>query len=256
MLASVVWYAAGVLLAVGAICVLRPIRRLGLPTRRRALGAVAGALIVLTACVFISPGVERITVPASELDNAFPAFHFNEVHSTVVNAPPDRVYRAMLDVTADELPLYRLLTRVRCLGRCEGESILNPGTGASLVQTALKTSFRTLAEIPNQELVFGTFVVAPSNAGARTWTKEAYIALQDPGYVKAAMNFEVRAIATGSELRTETRVFATDPASLRVFTAYWRTILPGSAIIRRQWLAAIKRRAENPGAPSTSLPRS
>jgi hypothetical protein len=39
-------------------------------------------------------------------------------------------------------------------------------------------------------------------------------------------------------------VFATDPASLRSFTAYWRTILPGSAIIRRQWLAAIKRRAE------------
>ena len=237
-------------LIAGGICVLRPIRRLGLPTRRRAAGAMAAALVVLIACVVISPGVERILTPANELDKAFPAFHFNEVHSTVVNAAPERVYRAMLDVTADELPLYRLLTRVRCLGRCEGESILNPGAGASLVQTALKTSFRTLAEVPGQELVFGTFVVAPSNAGARTWTKEAYIALQDPGYVKAAMNFQVRAIATGSELRTETRVFATDPASLRVFTAYWRTILPGSAIIRRQWLDAIKRRAESGPTPT------
>ena len=47
-------------------------------------------------------------------------------------------------------------------------------------------------------------------------------------------------------LTTETRVFATDPSARRRFAVYWRVIYPGSALIRRSWLDAIKRRAENP----------
>jgi hypothetical protein len=42
---------------------------------------------------------------------------------------------------------------------------------------------------------------------------------------------------------TETRVFATSPAARRRFAAYWRVIYPGSAIIRRSWLRAIRHRA-------------
>jgi uncharacterized SAM-binding protein YcdF (DUF218 family) len=47
----------------------------------------------------------------------------------------------------------------------------------------------------------------------------------------------------GSVVSTETRVFATSPAARRRFAAYWRVIYPGSAIIRRMWLRAIRRRA-------------
>jgi hypothetical protein len=43
---------------------------------------------------------------------------------------------------------------------------------------------------------------------------------------------------------TETRVLATDEQTLKMFTAYWRTIFPGSAILRVTWLRAIKARAE------------
>ena len=45
-------------------------------------------------------------------------------------------------------------------------------------------------------------------------------------------------------LTTETRVFATDRRTLHAFTAYWRTIFPGSWILRVTWLNAIARRAE------------
>ncbi|HYW41393.1 MAG TPA: hypothetical protein VE959_00970 [Bryobacteraceae bacterium] len=34
------------------------------------------------------------------------------------------------------------------------------------------------------------------------------------------------------------------PQLLHGFAAYWRMIYPGSALIRRMWLRAIKRRAE------------
>jgi hypothetical protein len=39
-------------------------------------------------------------------------------------------------------------------------------------------------------------------------------------------------------------VVATDAASRRRFGFYWRLIQPGSALVRRGWLAAAKRRAE------------
>ena len=58
------------------------------------------------------------------------------------------------------------------------------------------------------------------------------------------MNFCVWPVESGSELRTETRVLATDAASRRRFGRYWRLIQPGSALVRRDWLAAAKPRAE------------
>jgi hypothetical protein len=66
------------------------------------------------------------------------------------------------------------------------------------------------------------------------------------GYAKAVMNFylAVRADNTGVILTTETRILASDPATRRKFARYWRVIFPGSALIRRMWLRAIKRRAE------------
>ncbi len=121
---------------------------------------------------------------------------------------------------------------------------MNPAARTPILVSALK-SFRKLGERPNEELVFGGFVAAPPGAAARDWTLEAYVALTDPGYAKVAMNFRLQPLPNGAtRLHTETRVFATDSSMRRVFTVYWRTILPGSAIIRRQWLRAIKARAE------------
>jgi hypothetical protein len=65
-----------------------------------------------------------------------------------------------------------------------------------------------------------------------------------PGYVKVAMNFHLAEIAGGCRVSTETRVLATDSSARWKFAVYWRIIYPGSALIRRMWLAAIKRRAE------------
>jgi hypothetical protein len=114
------------------------------------------------------------------------------------------------------------------------------------------TSFRTLAEQPNREIVFAGFVAAPPGAATRAWTRDAYTALEDPGYAKVAMSFRLEPDAAGGVvLYTETRVYATDRSTRRAFTPYWRTIYPGSAILRRTWLKAIKARAEA-ATPRTS----
>jgi hypothetical protein len=49
----------------------------------------------------------------------------------------------------------------------------------------------------------------------------------------------------GVRVTTETRVFADNAAAARRFAVYWRVIQPGSDLIRRGWLRAIKRRAES-----------
>src|SRR5439155_2417660 len=67
-----------------------------------------------------------------------------------------------------------------------------------------------------------------------------------PGFCKAAMNFRLRDEGGGwVRLTTETRVLALDASARRRFAAYWRVISPGSAFIRRMWLDAVKRRAED-----------
>jgi hypothetical protein len=48
----------------------------------------------------------------------------------------------------------------------------------------------------------------------------------------------------GSIVSTETRVYVNDAWAMRRFAVYWRIIHPGSDIIRRMWLWAIKLRAE------------
>jgi hypothetical protein len=58
------------------------------------------------------------------------------------------------------------------------------------------------------------------------------------------MNFLVLPDGKGGSLvSTETRIHASDAAARRRFAAYWRVIYPGSALIRRMWLRAIRRRA-------------
>ena len=181
---------------------------------------------------------------ASELDRLTPTFQFRERHSTTVRATPERAYRAIRDVTAAEIVLFRTLTWLRRLGRPGPESVLNAPERRPLLDVATRTTFLTLADGP-REIVVGTVVVAPPRA-PRPSTPEEFIDLAGrSGYALATMNFSVDPLSDGTcVISTETRVYATDERSRRRFAAYWRLINLGSAFIRVMWLRAIKRRAE------------
>ena len=60
-----------------------------------------------------------------------------------------------------------------------------------------------------------------------------FVAFEEPGYAKAAMNFLIEFADRGTLLSTETLVMTTDSSSSRQFERYWRVIYPGSAAIRR-----------------------
>jgi hypothetical protein len=103
---------------------------------------------------------------------------------------------------------------------------------------ATKSGFLWLADDAPHEMVVGTAVVGHLTDG--DFRKPLR-----PGTAVAAMNFVVTPDSRGgSNVSTETRVYANDASSRRSFAVYWRIIHPGSDIIRRMWLRAVKRRAE------------
>jgi hypothetical protein len=258
MFLSVLLYAGLAAILVGALTLLRPLRWLGIPTRRRAaLVLAAGALLAVAVALLPAPAW-HVASPRSQLDAIVPTWQFGEHHETRVHADAARVEAAIRSVRADEIRFFLLLTGIRNPQRAwqrQQANILDPAGQQPLLTTALRSGFLMLADEPRRELVFGLIVVAPPSFArlppaerARlraALTPARFIALAAPGYAKAVMNFRLTDEGGGwTRLTTDTRVFATDAQARRRFAAYWRLIYPGSSLIRHSWLEAIRRRAE------------
>ena len=181
------------------------------------------------------------------IDDFAPEWQFRETHRIGVLAPPDAAWRAIHEVTAREIRLFRLLTWARRLGIPGPASILNAPPDEPIIDVALRTGFMSLGTSP-REIVLGTTVVMPRGA-ARPTSPDEFLALRSPGWAKAVMNFRVdHAALAMCVVSTETRVWAGDPRTQRNFALYWWTIRLGSGLIRRMWLRAIRRRAERIGS--------
>jgi hypothetical protein len=235
MLAVVLVYAGGLTALVGLAGVVKPLRFVGL-RRRRAGALVLGAGLACALLGFALPApLVRVEDPHTRLDAVMPAYHFHEVHAVRVHASPVRILAAVRAVTAGEIRLFRTLTWIRSphLGGGGQESILNAPADQPILDIALRSGFVALGDEPGREVVFGSTLRRGSGRS------------DSPSLAKTAMNFRVDEEAEGwCRLGTETRVFGTDDRARRRFAVYWRVIYPGSALIRRMWLQAIKRRAE------------
>ena len=150
------------------------------------------------------------------LNHFMPVYHFNEVHAITVRAGASRVFNAIEDATPAEAPLFRVLL---------------------------------LAEQADRELVLGSvgqFWKLVGGLSPMITNPQEFLGFDRPEYAKATLNFCLAELSdhTGVRLTTETRVYATDPVAYRKFAVYWRLIRGGSALVRREWLKAIRRRAE------------
>jgi hypothetical protein len=176
------------------------------------------------------------------LDAYLPRYDVREFHSITIDASPERVIAAARELRGRDVPLATILLGLRRL-----PTLLRGGRlsfSRPLVGEFTRAGFVALAERPD-ELVLGIVgrFWQPSG-GLRPVQPDQFAALAEPGWAKAAMNFQVIPAAPGGTLlTTETRVFCTDPASRRRFRRYWRVVYPGSAAIRIAWLRAIRRRA-------------
>jgi len=228
---------------------LPPRRFLRLASRGRGLLLLAlGTAIAFAGLLLPPPPEQRAIESASLLDDWMPRYQFVERHEIRVRAAPETVYRAIQEVSAREIRLFRVLVWLRSprfpWQRGERISILSPEADRPILESATRGGFLRLEEAPSRELVYGAVVIARGRRPAE-WEPEDFRQLQGPGFAKATINFRVFREPEGAcRVTTETRVFATDRGTLRRFAAYWRVIYPGSWTIRYFWLRAIRDRAE------------
>jgi len=182
------------------------------------------------------------------LDQFLPRYDFNEIHSVIVKASPEKTLAAVRALTPSELsPLVGLLLGLRDL-----PSRFTGGAGATLSKTRpfltqlLEGSFILLANGVD-EVVFGLvgqFWKLVGERKASVTTPGEFINFNQTDFAKVAANLRVRAAGTDTVLSTETRIGAPDARTRKKFSFYWRLISMGSGWIRILWLNAIKRRAE------------
>ncbi|MGW0663266.1 hypothetical protein [Streptodolium elevatio] len=169
------------------------------------------------------------------LDDVLPEWHFRERHTIEIDAYADTVFRAIEELTWREVPVFRRLMALRFVGR---DATADP----RILSSMTKDGFTVLDRSDN-ELVIGFL---STRTGRRVpiageLPADAMRAFDEPGHLKIVFNF----LRRGSTVTTETRVWATDERSRRVFRTYWAVIRPPSGLIRRVWLRAIRERAEN-----------
>ena len=246
MLDSVLLYLGLAIVLVGALSILWPLRFLRIRTRSRgAIVALCGLLVVILVCA-LPVLTKRVSRSVTKLDEWMPVWQFDEQHSIHIDASPEKVFEAIHAITADEIFLFRTLIAIRRCGRPGPESIMNAPENKPLLDVATQTTFIYLADDAPREIVLGTAISAPREIPRPTkLTPEIFQKELPPGVVLATMNYLVESDSNGgSTVSTETRVFGNSAVSVRSFAVYWRIIHPGSDIIRRTWLRAIKRRAE------------
>ena len=188
------------------------------------------------------------------LDHFMPIYHFNEIHAITVRANASRVFNAIEDTTPAEAPLFRLLLGVRSLpGIAAGRKAARFRDSESIFGWATRVGFVLLAEQADRERVLGWVGQFWKLAGSspRITNPQHFLEFDRPDYAKATLNFCLTELPhhTGVRLTTETRVYATDPIARKKFAVYWRLIRGGSALVRREWLRAIRGRAEAQRAP-------
>src|SRR5215470_8856648 len=113
LIGTILVYAGLVAFLVGGVSILRPLTFLGIWSRVQALILVAGSVVAFLVGVGLPAREERVQTPATHLDEFVPAYQFGEVHSIRIQAPRERVYAAIQQVTADEISFFQTLTWIR-----------------------------------------------------------------------------------------------------------------------------------------------
>ncbi len=242
---STLVYSGIVLALAGLANLVIPFRFLGV--RKRGVGALVLAGGVGLALVALSWPARTIPVAQhlSLLDDAMPEYQFYEKHSARIHARPDQVLQAVRESTFGDMKCMATLLRIRA------SALHIRDTGASLQNRRVLDTFAASGYITGgneHEVVMFGGANARAKRGLGVRTLQEFTDYRVPGAVKMAYNFTVEDAGGGwTTLSTETRVLTTDDLTRRGMGRYWRLIVPGSGLLRRQWLDAIKKRAESMG---------
>jgi hypothetical protein len=246
---STVAYAGIVLALIGLVNLAIPFRFLGI--RKRYIGALtlaAGVALAIVALHWPAP-VYRVAHPRTQLDAFMPEYQFNERHFIRIHAPRQRVLQSIRDSTFRDMRSLSALLRVR------GEFVRSHEAQKFPYDMRILDSFAksgyVLGDSDSEILAVGGANVRAQRP-LQLGSLQAFADYNEPGGIKIAFDFTVEDAGNGLCFVTaETRLLATDSETRRGVGRYWRLIVPGSGLLRLQWLDGIKRRAESATEPAT-----
>ena len=196
------------------------------------------------------------------LDDLMPEYDVVERHGTTVRAAPDAVFAAIREADLSGGLLTRTLLALRAVPAAVVTVLGSPSAAWRELRHRARTrargarlrdferaGFHVVAEHAPNELVIGLL--------GRFWTPrgglwpsvsaDTFGVGPPAGQALAGWNFTVAMRPDGSsDLRTETRVRCAPDVRWR-FRLYWLVVRPGSGLIRRSMLRAIRRHAEAAG---------
>ena len=122
-----------VLLLIGAVSLVRPLRWLGMRSRKMAALWLAAGLGTLALGALLPARLQRSADRRWLLDDFIPASHFSEHHEIRIAAPPERVFAAVQAVTAREIRFFGFSrgSGLRACARLRNRSWLPPRTARS-----------------------------------------------------------------------------------------------------------------------------
>ncbi len=240
---STLVYSGFVVALAGLANLVFPFRFLGV--RKRTTGALVlagGVGLAVTALLWPAATV-RVAQPGSRLDAIMPEYQFSEKHLIRIHARPEQVLQATRDATWSDMK--SLITLLKIRGAVTRATFHD--TGAFSPDKRILDAFAasgSLIDTSEHELVTFNAVNMRERRPSGVHTLQEFVDYRMQGGIKTAYAFNVEDAGGGwSTLTAETRMMVYSD-STRGPAIYWRLIVPGSGLLRREWLNGIKRRAE------------
>lgn len=187
------------------------------------------------------------------IDDFLPEYDVVEKHQVVVRATADNTYRAIRAADLGSALPVKVLLAIRALpgaiasGGGGLRELHRRGSERITLHDFERRGFLVLAENPPHELLIGIVGAFWKPSGGLCSTNPGHFrGPQKKGTARGVWNFAVDELGNGTvRLSTETRVDTADRRSARAFRAYWLFVKPGSGLIRRYMLRAIREEAES-----------
>ena len=235
----------GIVLALGGLANLAlPFRFLGI--RKRSAGALifAGGVGLAFAALHWPATINRVAQNRTRLDDIMPEYQSSERHSERIHAKPEKVMEAVRQSTVGDLKSLVTLLKIR--GAVLRTPVHNIGDLQDKRMLDAFTDAQYLSGGSEHEIVMLGVWNVRARRRPEVRALQEFADYREQGGVKMGYNFNVEDAGSGwSTISAETRVLALDDVTRRGLGRYWRLIVPGSGLLRRQWLEGIKRRAES-----------
>jgi hypothetical protein len=249
---SYFFWIGAILFVTGLVSLIHPLNFFFMSNRTIALGVILCGLLISVSSLFCPVRLNQSATSDQQLDGLMHAYSFNEYHEVSIKASPEEVKEVFRVTGVNDIPIAHLLLKIRGIADEDVDMSDRASNNKANSDTFSTPDFNFFMVEPNEYI--SVMILKPNMISSNKEmaalpeisTIDQFIAFNEPGYMKVAINF--RFISNDNKetlLTTQTRVAGTTKTDSYKFARYWRVIYPGSAIIRRVWLDTIKKKAEH-----------